>query len=78
MELNELINKIHKDIEAQEVKDISKKEMAKRIGVAQRTYTEYTRGKNKPLAMKALLNILNELDDKNIVHVVRLWKQGEV
>jgi len=73
MELNNLINKIHKTIEAKEIIDISQKDMAMRIGVAPRTYTEYTRGTNKPLAMKALLNMLNNLDDEDIVKIVRLW-----
>ena len=52
--------------------------MAKRIGVQPRTYTEYSRGTNQPLAMKALLNMLNELDDEDIVKVVRLWKKDIV
>lgn len=73
MELNILINKIHKLIEAKEIKTISQPSMAKRIGVQPRTYTEYSRGTNQPLAMKALLNMLNELDDEDIVKVVRLW-----
>ncbi len=78
MELNILINKIHKLIEAKEIKTISQPSMAKRIGVQPRTYTEYSRGTNQPLAMKALLNMLNELDDENIVKVVRLWKKDIV
>ena len=73
MELNDLINKIHKLIEAKEIKTISQPNMAKRIGVSPRTYTEYSRGTNQPLAMKALLNMLNELDDEDIIKVVRLW-----
>ena len=73
MELNILRNKIHKLIEAKEIKTISQPSMAKRIGVQPRTYTEYSRGTNQPLAMKALLNMLNELDDEDIVKVVRLW-----
>lgn len=73
MELNTLINKIHKLIEAKEIKTISQPVMAKRVGVQPRTYTEYSRGTNQPLAMKALLNMLNELDDEDIVKVVRLW-----
>lgn len=73
MELNDLINRIHKLIEAKEIKTISQAEMAKRIGVQHRTYVEYSRGKNQPLAMKALLNMLNELDDNEIVKVVREW-----
>lgn len=77
MELNILINKIHKLIEAKEIKTISQSNMAKRIGVQPRTYTEYSRGTNQPLAMKALLNMLNELDEEEIVKVVRLWKNKD-
>jgi transcriptional regulator with XRE-family HTH domain len=78
MELNDLINKIHKLIEAKELRKIIKQEeMAKRIGVKSRTYTEYIRGTNKPLAMKALLNMLNELDNDDILKVVRSWKTTE-
>lgn len=78
MELNDLINKIHKLIEAKELRKIIKQEeMAKRIGVKPRTYTEYIRGTNKPLAMKALLNMLNELDNDDILKVVRSWKTTE-
>ncbi|RZV16506.1 XRE family transcriptional regulator [Aliarcobacter butzleri] len=75
MELNKLINKIHKLIEAKEIKTISQPSMAKRIGVQPRTYTEYSRGTNQPLGMKALLNMLNELEDDEIVKVIRLWKE---
>ena len=75
-ELNILINKIHKLIEAKEIKTISQPSMAKRIGVQPRTYTEYSRGTNQPLAMKALLNMLNELDDEDIVKIIRFWKEN--
>lgn len=78
MELNKLINKIHKLIEAKEIKTISQPSMAKRIGVQPRTYTEYSRGTNQPLAMKALLNMLNELDDEDVVKVIRFWKKDIV
>lgn len=76
MELNILINKIHKLIEAKEIKTISQPNMAKRIGVSSRTYTEYSRGTNQPLGMKALLNMLNELDDEDIVKIIRFWKEN--
>lgn len=78
MELNKLINKIHKLIEVKEIKTISQLNMAKRIGVQPRTYTEYSRGTNQPLAMKALLNLLNELDDDEIVKIVREWRNKSV
>lgn len=47
--------------------------MARRIGVGHRTYLEYQRGTNAPLGMRALLNLLNLLDDAEIVRVVREW-----
>lgn len=75
MELKDIINKVHKLIEAKEIKTISQQNMAKRIGVSSRTYTEYSRGTNKPLGMKALLNMLNGLDDEDIVKIVRLWEE---
>ena len=77
MELKNIINRTHSLIEAKEMKKISQSNMAKKIGVSSRTYTEYTRGTNEPLAMKALLNILNFLDDDEIVKVVRMWKQDK-
>ncbi len=48
--------------------------MASEIGAAARTYTEYTRGTNKPLAMKALLSLLTKLDDEDIIKMAKLWK----
>ncbi len=75
MELKELIHGAHHLIEAKDKKRITQEGMAKRIGVGHRTYLEYQRGTNAPLAMKALLNLLNMLDDNEIVKVVREWEQ---
>gem|GEM_PF-1984794 len=75
VELKELIRKAHHLIEAKETKRITQDDMAHRIGVGHRTYLEYQRGTNAPLAMKALLNLLNLLDDDEIVKVVREWKK---
>lgn len=77
MELKELIRGAHHLIEAKEKKRITQDDMAKRIGVGHRTYLEYQRGTNAPLAMKALLNLLNMLDDSELVKVVREWNQDE-
>ncbi|WP_257765491.1 helix-turn-helix domain-containing protein [Burkholderia glumae] len=74
MELKELISSAHHLVEAREKKRITQTDMAQRIGVGYRTYLEYQRGTNAPLAMKALLNLLNLLDDAEIVRVVREWK----
>lgn len=77
MELKELIRGAHHLIEAKDKKRITQEDMAQRIGVGHRTYLEYQRGTNAPLAMKALLNLLNMLDDNEIVKVVREWEQSK-
>lgn len=77
MELKELIRGAHSLIEAREKKRITQEEMAGRIEVGYRTYMEYQRGTNAPLAMKALLNLLTMLDDQEIVRVVREWKDSK-
>lgn len=73
MELKELVRGAHSLVEAKKKKRITQADMAERIGVGHRTYLEYQRGTNAPLAMKALLNLLNFLDDDEIVKVVREW-----
>ncbi|HDC4324805.1 helix-turn-helix transcriptional regulator [Aeromonas hydrophila] len=77
MELKELISGAHHLIEAKEKKRITQVDMAQRIGVGHRTYLEYQRGTNAPLAMKALLNLLNLLDDGELVKVVREWREAK-
>jgi transcriptional regulator with XRE-family HTH domain len=76
VELKELIRGAHSLIEAREKKRVTQKEMARRIGVGYRTYMEYQRGTNAPLAMKALLNLLAMLEDQEIVRVVREWRDA--
>lgn len=75
MELKELIRGAHFLVEAKEKGRITQEDMARRIGVGYRTYLEYQRGTNAPLAMKALLNLLNLLRDDEIVRVVREWQE---
>lgn len=77
MKLVEILNKLHRTIEAKENRDITRDEMAKKLDVSARTYTEYLRGTNQPLAMKALLKLLNQLDDEDIVKIVKLAKEIE-
>ncbi|WP_180129146.1 XRE family transcriptional regulator [Rhodoferax sp. BLA1] len=75
MELKELIRGAHSLVEAKEKRRVTQKEMAERIGVRYRTYMEYQRGTNAPLAMKALLNLLASLDDQEVVKVIRQWHE---
>lgn len=75
MNLADIIRKAHHLLEAQECRRISAKEMANRIGVSFRTYTEYQRGTNEPLAMKAVLNILACLDNDEIIKIISTWRE---
>ena len=76
MELKEFIRGAHSLIEAREKKRITQEDMSGRVGVGYRTYMEYQRGTNAPLAMKAMLNLLALLEDQEIVRVVREWKES--
>ncbi|MCE1169542.1 MAG: XRE family transcriptional regulator [Sphingobacteriia bacterium] len=78
MELKELIRGAHSLVEAKEKRRITQDEMSIRIGVHCRTYMEYQRGINAPLAMKAILNLLALLDDQEIVKVIREWSQENI
>lgn len=64
----------HHHIEAKERRGITQIEMAKRIGVGHQTYVEYLRGKNAPLGMKALLNLLSLMDESSVLGLVRDWR----
>lgn len=74
MKLSDILKKIHKLIEAKEIQDITQKEMAKRLGVSERTYIEWLRETNEPIAMKAILDILSMLKDEDIIQVIRTWE----
>ncbi len=81
MELKDILKQIHRTIEVKDSKDYKYQDMAEHIGINPRTYGEYLRGGITPLAMKTLLNMLSNLDDSEIVNIVRLWeskqKEGE-
>ena len=73
MEFNELLKEVHHRVEAKERTRITQVAMAKRLGISARTYTEYLRGTNSPLSMKAMVVLLSQLNDDEIVTVVRGW-----
>lgn len=78
MKLSQIIYKIHKLIEAKELKNITKREMAGRLGISERTYVEWLRETNEPIAMKAVLDMLSQLKDDDILQVIEAWKQEVV
>lgn len=57
---------------------INHEEMSTKLGISKRAYSEYYRGNNQPLAMKVLLKMLNNLNNDEIIKVVRMAKQVEV
>lgn len=76
MKLAQIIHKIHKLIEAKEIKNITKREMASRLGISERTYIEWLRETNEPIAMRAVLDMLSQLKDDDILQIVREWKDN--
>ncbi|WRG39768.1 XRE family transcriptional regulator [Helicobacter pylori] len=74
MKLSQILKKIHALIESKEIQNISQQEMANRLGVSLRTYTEWLRDVNQPLAMRAILDMFSQLNDDDIVKIVRAWQ----
>ncbi|GAA8418482.1 hypothetical protein Hpkin71_08920 [Helicobacter pylori] len=78
MKLSQILKKIHALIESKEIQNISQQEMANRLGVSLRTYTEWLRDVNQPLAMRSILDMLSQLNDDDIVKIVRAWQTSRV
>ena len=77
MKLAQIIHKIHKLIEAKEIKNITKREMASRLGISERTYIEWLRETNEPIAMRAVLDMLSQLKDDDILQIVKEWGENK-
>jgi putative transcriptional regulator len=70
--LQSLICSAHRLAEANQGGNrISIEDMSKRMKVSHRTLTEYERGTNQPTGMRALLLLLAQLEDEQIVQMVR-------
>jgi transcriptional regulator with XRE-family HTH domain len=72
MDLADVFNMLHNAVESQNMgKKISQKEMAKNVGVSMRTYQDWKLGNSAPQAARVVMEMLGELDDEDIVRVVR-------
>ena len=72
MDLIDVFNVLHNAVESQNMgKKISQKEMAKKVGVSMRTYQDWKLGNSAPQAARVVMQMLSELDDEDIVRVVR-------
>jgi DNA-binding XRE family transcriptional regulator len=77
MELKDFFKQCQRIIEAKNSRDYKYSEMAEKIGVSSRTYGEYVRGDIDPLAARAVLFLLSEMDDNDIVGMIRKWEQSK-
>lgn len=75
--VNDLLRELHHRIEAKERSRISQAIMAERLGISSRTYLEYLRGKNSPVGMRVVLNLLCMLDDQALTQVIQHWRSAQ-
>ncbi|WP_456381559.1 XRE family transcriptional regulator [Hydrogenimonas sp.] len=72
MKVNDVFNIVHNAMEAKNNgRKISQKSMAWKLGISMRTYQDWRTGRAQPLAVRALMQMLGELDDEEIVRVVK-------
>ncbi len=72
MDLVDVFNILHNAVESEHMgKKISQKEMANKMGIPMRTYQDWKIGNSAPQAARVVLEMLGELEDEDIVRVVR-------
>lgn len=76
MQSQDIFNLLHNAIEAKYFgKKISQKEMAKRFNIPMRTYQDWRIGNTQPQAARVLIEMLGELEDSEILRVVKKMKE---
>ncbi|DAB33167.1 MAG TPA: DNA-binding protein [Sulfurospirillum sp. UBA12182] len=77
MKTNDIFNVLHNAVESKFFgKKISQREMAKKLGVSMRTYQDWKLGNSQPQSAIAICKMLIELDDEDILHVVKRIRKG--
>ena len=72
MKISDIFNILHNSIEYQNNgKKIALKDMANRFDLSMRTYQDWKLGKSSPKAAKVVIEMLGELEDDEIVKVIR-------
>jgi transcriptional regulator with XRE-family HTH domain len=72
MKISDIFNILHNSIEYQNNgKKIALKDMAKKFGLSMRTYQDWKLGKSSPQAAKVIIEMLGELEDDEIIRVIR-------
>lgn len=73
LKLSDILLKIHKQIEDKEIKSISQRDMAQRLGISLSAYTSWLGGAKEPISMVALLDMLGMLRDEDMAPIIRIW-----
>jgi transcriptional regulator with XRE-family HTH domain len=77
MKTNDIFNVLHNAVESKFFgKKISQREMAKKLGVSMRTYQDWKLGNSQPQSAIAICKMLIELDDEDILHVIKRIRKG--
>ncbi|NLC27713.1 MAG: helix-turn-helix transcriptional regulator [Campylobacteraceae bacterium] len=77
MKTRDIFNLLHNAVESKHFgKKISQKQMAERLGVSMRTYQDWKLGNSEPQAAKAVIEMLCELEEEDILHVLRRICRG--
>ncbi len=77
MESKDLFNILHNAVEAQHYgKKISQKNMAEKLGISMRTYQDWRLGNSQPQAAQAIFRMLGELDEDDIVRIIKKISKG--
>ncbi|MBV5277790.1 MAG: helix-turn-helix transcriptional regulator [Campylobacteraceae bacterium] len=72
MKTNDIFNLLHNAVESKFLgKKISQREMADKLGVSMRTYQDWKLGNSQPQAAIAIFKMLDELQDGDILRLIR-------
>lgn len=72
MKTKDIFNLLHNAVESKYFgKKISQREMASRLDLSMRTYQDWKLGNSQPQSAIAIFKMLTELDDDDVLHVVR-------
>lgn len=77
MKTKDIFNMLHNAVESKFLgKKISQRQMAERLDVSMRTYQDWKLGNSQPQAAVAIFKMLIELDDEDILHVIKKIRRG--
>ena len=77
MKTKDIFNLLHNAVESKFLgKKISQREMANRLDVSMRTYQDWKLGNSQPQSAVAIFKMLTELDDDDVLHVIKRIRRG--